>query len=176
MKTRMHVLYIPGLGDAHPVGQILAVQAWHFWGVEAELLQMQAALEKFAESTAHQPAYELKQTIWSTLENINKEKAGDLSCRRSAEESNRRKEEREVREKIRVPKEREACETSGPRTRRQTRLAKSSRQKRQRIAEHHRPAIENERAPARSFHPRPKRQASAIARRDGRFDGRRRER
>ncbi len=47
--------------------------------VKSELLQMQRALEKFAESVGRKPAAEVQQTIWGTLENINKEKAGDLS-------------------------------------------------------------------------------------------------
>ncbi len=47
--------------------------------VKEELLQMQRALEKFAESVGKKPAVEVQQTIWGTLENINKEKAGDLN-------------------------------------------------------------------------------------------------
>ena len=47
--------------------------------VRNELRQMQRAFEKFAESVGKKPARDVEQTIWGTLENINKEKAGDLN-------------------------------------------------------------------------------------------------
>ena len=47
--------------------------------VKRELLQMQQAFEKFAESTAKFPGEKIKEEIWGTLDNINKEKAGDLN-------------------------------------------------------------------------------------------------
>ena len=47
--------------------------------VRDELQQMQQVLEKFAQSVGKKPASEVQQTIWGTLENINKEKAGDLN-------------------------------------------------------------------------------------------------
>lgn len=47
--------------------------------VKKELLQMQQALEKFAEGAAKWPGEKIKEDIWNTLENINKEKAGDLN-------------------------------------------------------------------------------------------------
>jgi len=47
--------------------------------VKEELLEMQRALEKFAASVGKKPTVEVQQTIWGTLENINKEKAGDLN-------------------------------------------------------------------------------------------------
>jgi len=47
--------------------------------VKAELQHLQQALEQNAKETATWPAAELQETIWNTLENINKEKAGNLS-------------------------------------------------------------------------------------------------
>ena len=47
--------------------------------VKNELVQLQNALRKFAEGAAKAPSAEVKQTIWNTLENINKEIAGDLN-------------------------------------------------------------------------------------------------
>ena len=37
---RLHVIYIPGIGDANPTSQIWAVSKWKYWGVDSELLQM----------------------------------------------------------------------------------------------------------------------------------------
>lgn len=39
-KAKLHVLYIPGLGDETVAGQRLAVRTWRLWGVESELFQM----------------------------------------------------------------------------------------------------------------------------------------
>lgn len=47
--------------------------------VNKELQQLQNVLEKLAEGTAKEPAQETKQHIWNTLNNINKERAGDLN-------------------------------------------------------------------------------------------------
>ena len=47
--------------------------------IKRELLQMQQALEKFAEGAAKWPGAQIKEEIWGTLENLNKEKAGDLN-------------------------------------------------------------------------------------------------
>ncbi len=47
--------------------------------VKAELQQLQAALEKYAEGGAKTPAPGIKDNIWNALENINKERAGDLN-------------------------------------------------------------------------------------------------
>lgn len=43
MKKQMsplHLIYIPGLGDARALGQAKAVQSWRWFGVEAEMLRM----------------------------------------------------------------------------------------------------------------------------------------
>lgn len=37
---KLHILYIPGLGDKNVSGQIRAINIWRFWGVTPELLQM----------------------------------------------------------------------------------------------------------------------------------------
>ena len=37
---KLHIIYIPGLGDRKVGGQRRAVQLWHWWGVEPELFQM----------------------------------------------------------------------------------------------------------------------------------------
>ncbi len=47
--------------------------------VKRELLQMQQSLEQFAAGAAKMPGIAVKENIWNTLENINKEKAGDLN-------------------------------------------------------------------------------------------------
>jgi len=47
--------------------------------VKEELLQMQESLEKFAAQTEMWQQAQVKETIWGTLENINKEKTGDLN-------------------------------------------------------------------------------------------------
>jgi mannose-6-phosphate isomerase-like protein (cupin superfamily) len=47
--------------------------------IKDELDRLQATLENFAEKAATWPAAGLQETIWNTLENINKEKAGDLA-------------------------------------------------------------------------------------------------
>lgn len=43
MKTRLNVLYIPGLGDAKVTSQRLAIITWRLWGVDAEVIQMRWA-------------------------------------------------------------------------------------------------------------------------------------
>ena len=40
MRKRLHILYIPGLGDKRARGQRLAVMLWRLWGVEAEVYRM----------------------------------------------------------------------------------------------------------------------------------------
>ncbi|HSX45670.1 MAG TPA: hypothetical protein VLG27_01535, partial [Candidatus Saccharimonadia bacterium] len=41
MAKRLHVIYIPGLGDeVEPKGQLRAVARWPRYGVEAEVLRM----------------------------------------------------------------------------------------------------------------------------------------
>lgn len=40
MKKPLHLIYITGLGDARVSGQRLAVSTWRWWGVKAELFQM----------------------------------------------------------------------------------------------------------------------------------------
>ena len=40
MDKPLHLIYIPGLGDGRVGGQRKAVSTWQWWGVEAELLQM----------------------------------------------------------------------------------------------------------------------------------------
>ncbi|PIZ62904.1 hypothetical protein COY17_01630 [Candidatus Saccharibacteria bacterium CG_4_10_14_0_2_um_filter_52_9] len=40
---KLHLIYIPGLGDDDPGGQHWAVNTWHWWGVESELFQMKWA-------------------------------------------------------------------------------------------------------------------------------------
>jgi mannose-6-phosphate isomerase-like protein (cupin superfamily) len=47
--------------------------------VQEELSRMQEDLEKFAAQTEVWPPVQIKETIWSTLENLNKEKTGDLN-------------------------------------------------------------------------------------------------
>lgn len=47
--------------------------------IKKELLQIQQSLEKFAERTARWPGKKIKEDIWNTLNNINKEKAGDIN-------------------------------------------------------------------------------------------------
>ncbi len=47
--------------------------------VKEELELLQQSLTRFAEQRATQPATQVKEAIWGTLENINKEKAGDLN-------------------------------------------------------------------------------------------------
>ena len=47
--------------------------------VKKELEQMQQALEKFANASAKWKLPDMQEGIWSVLENINKEKAGDLN-------------------------------------------------------------------------------------------------
>ncbi len=72
----LHDYCINALSDTERAGveQVCA----RYPEVKKELQQMQRALEKFAERTSEQPADGLKQTIWNTLENINKERAGEL--------------------------------------------------------------------------------------------------
>jgi pimeloyl-ACP methyl ester carboxylesterase len=40
MKQPLHLIYITGLGDSRPAKQRRAINLWHWWGVEAELFQM----------------------------------------------------------------------------------------------------------------------------------------
>lgn len=40
MSKKLHILYVPGLGDSRISGQRLAVRIWRIWGVHAEVLQM----------------------------------------------------------------------------------------------------------------------------------------
>lgn len=40
MQKRLHLIYIPGLGDHHPTGQGQAVKTWPWWGADAEMFQM----------------------------------------------------------------------------------------------------------------------------------------
>jgi hypothetical protein len=40
MNKRLHVIYIPGLGDQNPTRQRKAVDFWRHYGVEAELFRM----------------------------------------------------------------------------------------------------------------------------------------
>jgi len=47
--------------------------------IKKELLQIQHALDRFAGSSPMWPGEKIKEGIWNTLENINKEKAGDLN-------------------------------------------------------------------------------------------------
>jgi len=47
--------------------------------INAELLRLQQSLEFYAQTIAMAPAVELQESIWSKLENINKEKAGDIN-------------------------------------------------------------------------------------------------
>lgn len=38
--NKLHVIYIPGLGDSNVSNQIKVVNTWKWWGVEAELFRM----------------------------------------------------------------------------------------------------------------------------------------
>lgn len=38
--SKLHVIYVPGLGDRKVDGQRAVVRRWRWWGVEPELLQM----------------------------------------------------------------------------------------------------------------------------------------
>jgi len=40
VRTKLRVLYVPGLGDTNLGGQRLAVWIWHLWGVQAEIVPM----------------------------------------------------------------------------------------------------------------------------------------
>jgi len=40
MDQQLYLIYIPGLGDSRVTGQRKAVATWRWWGVEAELFQM----------------------------------------------------------------------------------------------------------------------------------------
>lgn len=40
LSQRLHVIYVPGLGDAMPAAQRKVVGLWRWWGVEPELFQM----------------------------------------------------------------------------------------------------------------------------------------
>jgi dienelactone hydrolase len=39
-NQKLHVIYVPGLGDQQPDSQRKVVATWKWWGVEAELFQM----------------------------------------------------------------------------------------------------------------------------------------
>jgi len=47
--------------------------------IKTELLSLQQSLESYVVETAVWPAAALQESIWSTLDNINKEKTGNLS-------------------------------------------------------------------------------------------------
>ena len=40
LKPKLHLIFIPGLGDAKPTFQRLAVKTWRLYGVDSELFQM----------------------------------------------------------------------------------------------------------------------------------------
>jgi pimeloyl-ACP methyl ester carboxylesterase len=42
----LHVIYVPGLGDAHLAGQQAAVAVWRLWGVRGEVLAMHWAVDE----------------------------------------------------------------------------------------------------------------------------------
>ncbi|MCW3123763.1 MAG: hypothetical protein JWQ38_3255 [Flavipsychrobacter sp.] len=48
--------------------------------IKEELVRMQESIRNFAEEAARNPAPVLQESIWNTLENINKEKSGDISA------------------------------------------------------------------------------------------------
>jgi hypothetical protein len=37
---KLHIIYVPGLGDRKVAGQRAAIRTWRWWGVEPELFQM----------------------------------------------------------------------------------------------------------------------------------------
>jgi pimeloyl-ACP methyl ester carboxylesterase len=39
-NPKLHIIYIPGLGDSNPTSQRRVVATWKWWGVSAELFQM----------------------------------------------------------------------------------------------------------------------------------------
>jgi len=43
MGAKLHVIYIPGLGDDRAAGQQLVVRSWRLWGVRAEAFPMRWA-------------------------------------------------------------------------------------------------------------------------------------
>ena len=68
------------VGNLSPAGRLEVEQTCaQYPEVRAELQQLQNLLEKYAEGGASAPAPQLKQNIWNTLENINKERVGDLN-------------------------------------------------------------------------------------------------
>ncbi len=40
MTKPLYLIYVPGLGDQNPKGQRQLISLWRYWGVEAELFQM----------------------------------------------------------------------------------------------------------------------------------------
>lgn len=40
MSKKLHIIYVPGLGDQNPNRQRAIVKTWRWWGVTAELFQM----------------------------------------------------------------------------------------------------------------------------------------
>lgn len=52
-KPVQYVIYVPGLGDSRIDGQQKAINTWKFWGVQAEIFQM-----NWADGEAFQPKFE----------------------------------------------------------------------------------------------------------------------
>lgn len=52
-KRRLHLLYVPGLGDGRITGQQTAVATWKLWGVSSEVCQM-----NWADKEPWQPKFE----------------------------------------------------------------------------------------------------------------------
>jgi predicted alpha/beta hydrolase family esterase len=52
MKKPLHIIYVPGLGDHRLMGQQAAVNTWRWWGVEAQLFQM-----NWADKEAWEPKF-----------------------------------------------------------------------------------------------------------------------
>lgn len=68
MSKRLHVIYVPGVGDTNPEIQRWAVNLWKWWGVDAELFQI-----KWAENA------EWQTKLASLLSRIDELKAKDKS-------------------------------------------------------------------------------------------------
>jgi ribosomal protein L18E len=45
VSSKLHVIYVPGVGDSNPVFQKRAVSLWRFWGIVPEFFQMNWADE-----------------------------------------------------------------------------------------------------------------------------------
>ena len=45
MSNKLHVIYVPGVGDSNPVFQRRVVRTWKLWGVDPELHQINWAQE-----------------------------------------------------------------------------------------------------------------------------------